>query len=83
MTSNWMFAKAPQVMRPGFVSVPVICQRDAATLIKAAVSEEHRQRVYGEHVLGDVELKGWRWVAAQVFPRPDRSGVFPWELLHD
>lgn len=82
MTSVWMFARAPQVMRPGFLSVPVICMEQIAARLTLADCEDDRpQRVYGEHVVGAVELRGWRWVAAQVFPRADGMGVFPWEKV--
>lgn len=82
MTSVWMFARAPLVMRPGFFSVPVICtEQIAARLTLADCEDDRQQRVYGEHVVGTVEMRGWRWVAAQVFPRPDGMGVFPWETV--
>lgn len=82
MTSVWMFARAPQVMRPGFLTVPVICTEQIAARLNLAECEDDRpQRVYCEHVVGAVELRGWRWVAAQVFPRSDGLGVFPWEKV--
>lgn len=69
-------------MRPGFHCVPVICPETAATRLNLADCEDHRaQRVFGEHVVGAVELRGWRWVAAQVYPPPDGMGVFPWEQV--
>ena len=77
-----MFARAPVIMRPGFISVPVLCPSEAATRLNLTECEDHRpQRVYGEHVVGAVELRGWRWVAAQVYPRADGMGVFPWESI--
>lgn len=81
MTSVWMFARAPQVMRPGFVSVPVICPAAVAERVILGDGEDRPQRVFGDHVVGSVELRGWRWVAAQVYPRTDGMGVFPWECV--
>ena len=82
MTSVWMFARVPQVMRPGFFSVPVIVPEDVASRLNLIECEDRRtQRVYGEHVVGAVEMRGWRWAAAQVFPRSDGMGVFPWEKV--
>jgi hypothetical protein len=82
MTSVWMFARAPQIMRPGFMTVPIICPKEMAAQLTFADQQNDRpRRVYGEHVVGAVELRGWRWVAAQVFPRPDAKGVFPWEQV--
>ena len=67
-----MFAPAPMVMRPGFASVPVICPEPTAMRLSLADCEDHRpQRVYGEHVVGAVELAGWR--------RLVRGGLLPWE----
>ena len=81
MTSVWMFARAPAVMRPAVATVPVICPADAAVRLNLADCEDDRpQRVIEEHVVGEVELRGWRWVAAQVYPRRDQQGVFPWEV---
>jgi hypothetical protein len=77
-----MFARAPLVMRPGFLSVPVIVPEDVAARLNLIECEDRRtQRIYGEHVVGAVEMRGWRWVAAQVFPRSDGMGVFPWESV--
>ena len=78
MTSVWMFAREPVVMRPGFSSVPVICVSNAAAQVTLRDAEGGPQRVFGEHVVGNVELRGWRWVASQVFPQ--LGGQFPWEL---
>lgn len=77
-TSVWMFARPPVVMRPGFMSVPVICPEVVASRINLAEREDRPPRVFGEHVVGAVELRGWRWVAGQVYPQ--FGGQFPWEL---
>jgi hypothetical protein len=78
MTSVWLFACPPVVIRPRFMSVPVICPEASATRLKLAECEDRPARVFGEHLVGEVELRGWRWVAGQVHPQ--FSGRFPWEL---
>lgn len=78
MTSVWLFARAPVVVRPRFMSVPVICPEASATRLKLAECEDRPPRLFGEHVIEAVELRGWRWVAAQVYPQ--FGGRFPWEL---
>ncbi len=78
MTSVWMFAPEPVVMRPRFTSVPIICPEPVAVRVNLAECEDRPPRVFGEHVVGPVELRGWRWVAAQVYPL--FGGRFPWEL---
>jgi hypothetical protein len=78
MTSVWLFARAPVVIRPRFMCVPVICPEAVATRISLAECEDRLPRVFGEHVVGAVELRGWRWVAGQVYPQ--FGGRFPWEV---
>lgn len=78
MTSLWMFARQPVVMRPCFQSVPVICPVSVAARLSLNDCEDRPQRIFGEHVVGAVELRGWRWVAGQVYPQ--FGGQFPWEL---
>lgn len=83
MTSVWMFACAPAVMRPGVLIIPIVCPADAAARLNLADCEDDLpQRVHGEHQVGDVELRGWRWVAAQVYPGAIVKGSFPWEVAH-
>lgn len=78
MTSVWMFAREPVVMRPCFRSVPVICPEPVAARVTLSECEDRPPRVFAEHVVGTVELRGWRWVAGQVYPQ--FGGRFPWEL---
>lgn len=78
MTSIWMFAREPVVMRPCFQSVPVICPAPVAIRVQLSECEDRPPRVFGEHVVGAVELRGWRWVARQVHPK--FGGRFPWEM---
>ena len=78
MTSLWMFAREPVVMRPCFQSVPVICPAWVAMRVQLSECEDRPPRVFGEHVVGSVELRSWRWVAGQVYPQ--LGGRFPWEL---
>lgn len=78
MTSVWMFAREPVVMRPAFASVHVICPEPVAARLNLAECEDRPPRLFGEHVVGAVELLGWRWVAKQVYPQ--FGGRFPWEL---
>jgi hypothetical protein len=79
MISVWLFARAPEPAPPGLQCVPVICPEPAAARLNLADCEDHRtQRVYGEHIVGAVELQGWRWMAAQVYPQS--GGQFPWEF---
>ena len=78
MTSVWMFAREPVVMRPCFTSVPVICPEPVASRLNLAECEDRPPRLFGEHVVGAVEMRGWRWVAKQVYPQ--FGGRFPWEL---
>lgn len=77
MTSVWMFARPPLRSRPDLVSVPVICSELGSRRLR---SFGPKDRLHGEHLVGAVELRGWRWVAARVYPRADGRGVFPWEL---
>ena len=78
MTSVWMFARPPIAPSPGIVTVPVICPKPIATRVNLAECEDRQPRVFGEHIVSNLELRGWRWVAAQVYPQFD--GWFPWEL---
>lgn len=84
MTSRWMFGRPPLVLRPGFFSAPVLCPEDVAHRLMAMDCEDHRpQRIVGDHVVDDVELAGWRQVAAQTSPQPNPRGLFPWEARSD
>lgn len=48
-----------------------------AARIKLTELEDGReQRVYGSHEVGPVELRGWRFVAATVFPTPTEKWCF-------
>jgi hypothetical protein len=78
MISVWMFARAPSIIPPGVVSVPVICPADVASRLHLTDCEDRPRRVYADHAVDAVELRGWRWVAGQVYPR--FGGRFPWEL---
>lgn len=77
MTSVWMFARPPVLTRPPIESVPVICPETAASRVNLSCSGSQPQRILRQHVVGAVELRGWRWVAKQVFP--EFGGQFPWE----
>lgn len=78
MTSVWMFTRAPAPPVASLMTVPVICPEAAATRISLAECEDRPPRILGEHLVGAVELRGWRWVATQVYPQ--FRGRFPWEL---
>jgi hypothetical protein len=78
MTSVWMFAREPVVVRPCFQSVPVICPESIARRVTLSDCEDRPPRVFGEHAVGAVELRGWRWIAGQVYPQ--FGGKFPWEM---
>lgn len=80
MLSVWAFAGEPEVACSDIVTVPVICPEPIATRLKAAESKDRPKRVFGEHVVGAVELRGWRWVAATVYADPEGKGLFPWEI---
>jgi hypothetical protein len=77
-TSAWIFARAPVMTRTDFVSVPVICPEPVAARLNLTVRVDRPPRIFSEHVVGAVELRGWRWVAGQVWPQ--LGGRFPWEL---
>lgn len=81
MIQHWLFRAPPVTLRPGALTVPVVCPQDAALRVQAA--DIHHQRVILADVIADVELRQWRWVAFQAHPHPSGRGDFPWEHTPD
>lgn len=80
MTSEWLFADPPVEMRPGLRSVPVACPPSAAKRLRDwEACHSGIARLLGESVVTEREVRLWRWVAFQVWPRPNGLGLFPWE----
>lgn len=76
VTAHWLFRAPPIETRPGRLTIPAVCPHDAAERLMA--SRPHR--VINSEMIWDVELRQWRWAAAQVHPFPDGRGLFPWEV---
>ncbi len=81
MTTQWLFRAPPPMLRPGALTVPVVCPADAGRRVKAADAEN--ERVFSAELIDDVELRQWRWVAFQLCPSPGGRGYFPWECRED
>lgn len=81
MMSVWAFALAPEVESCGSKVVPVICPEETAIWMRLADQlSEDSPRIVGEHAVGEVELRGWRYIAATVLPNDDGKGLFPWKI---
>ena len=78
--SAWAFAPRPETP-PNITVIPAIMPEAVASKVKLADLEDGRERrVFGEHIVGDAELKAWRWVAKSVYQTQSGGGVFPWEI---
>lgn len=76
MTSVWLFAQPPVGWDASRSTVPVICSGETFAGVRAKPAAA--ARLLRDHRVGEVELRGWRWIARQVFP--DREGRLPWEV---
>jgi hypothetical protein len=78
MTTSWIFGRGPQIVRPGFASVPVLSPADVAMRLTLSDCSDRARRVFGDHLVGGVELAGWRCTSAG--RRVRSGGRFPWEM---
>ena len=81
LMSVWAFAPRPETP-PNITVIPAIMPEAVALKVKLADLEDGRERrVYGEHIVGNAELRAWRWVAKSVYQSQGGAGVFPWEII--
>lgn len=64
-----------QARQPRAPSKPITKKRRAS--MKAKATDTAAARLLRDHTVGEIELRGWRWIARQILP--DRDGRLPWK----